>query len=166
MQCVFIHRGDTKEKKTEAMQIIKERQMKAEQGKTPPMLIYPEGATTNGEALVYFNKGAFASLRPVQPIVLKYWTLNNIKASQDVLGIANHLNVIGMAIAVTLKVTELPVFTPNEYFWKHHWQEGKEEKWEAFARAVRQIMAEAGDFKLSDLTMQDKFDYIEKLKGR
>lgn len=121
MQCVFIHRGDTKEKKTEAMQIIKERQMLAEQGKTPPMLIYPEGATTNGEALVYFNKGAFASLRPVQPIVLKYWTLNNIKASQDVLGIANHLNVIGMAIAVTLKVTELPVFTPNEYFWKHHW---------------------------------------------
>jgi lysophosphatidylcholine acyltransferase/lyso-PAF acetyltransferase len=166
VQCVFIHRGDTKEKKTEAMQIIKERQILAEQGETPPMLIYPEGATTNGEALVYFNKGAFASLRPVQPIVLKYWTLNNIKASQDVLGIANHLNVIGMAIAVTLKVTELPVFAPNEYFWKHHWQEGKEEKWEAFARAVRQIMAEVGDFKLSDLTMQDKFDYIEKLKGR
>jgi lysophosphatidylcholine acyltransferase/lyso-PAF acetyltransferase len=55
--------------------------MLAEQGKTPPILIYPEGATTNGEALVYFNKGAFASLRPVQPIVLKYWTLNNIKAS-------------------------------------------------------------------------------------
>jgi hypothetical protein len=27
-------------------------------------------------------------------------------------------------------------------------------------------MAEVGDFKTSDLTMQDKFDYIEKLKGR
>ena len=82
------------------------------------------------------------------------------------LGISNHLNVIGTAIAITLKVTELPVFAPNEYFWKHHWQEGKEEKWEAFARVVRQIMAEVGDFKISDLTMQDKFDYIEKLKGK
>ena len=82
------------------------------------------------------------------------------------LGISNHLNVIGTAIAITLKVTELPVFAPNEYFWKHHWHEGKEEKWEAFARVVRQIMAEVGDFKISDLTMQDKFDYIEKLKGK
>ena len=166
VQCVFITRGDTKEKKAEAMQIIKERQMLAEKGITPPILIYPEGATTNGEALVYFNKGAFASLRSVQPIVIKYWSLNNIKASQDVLGLANHLNVIGMAIAIKQQVIELPVFTPNDYFWKHHWKEGKEEKWEAFARVVRQFMAEIGEFKLSDLTMQDKFEYIEKLKGR
>lgn len=39
--------------------------MQAEKGITPPMVIFPEGATTNGEALVYFNKGAFAALRPV-----------------------------------------------------------------------------------------------------
>jgi hypothetical protein len=58
-----------------------------------------------------------------------------------VLGLANHLNVIGMAIAIKQQVIELPVFEPNDYFWKHHWQEGKEEKWEAFARVVRQIMA-------------------------
>ena len=126
-------------------------------------MIYPEGATTNGEALVYFNKGAFASLRPVQPIVLKYWTLGKIKASQDVLGISNHLNVIGLALAITLRVIELPVFAPNEYFWKHHWQQGKEEKWEAFARVTRQIMAEVGGFKLSDLHMQDKFAYKKAL---
>jgi len=73
----------------------------AEKGINPPILIYPEGATTNGEALVHFNKGAFASLRSVQPIVIKYWALNNIKVSQDVLGIANHFNIIGMALAIT-----------------------------------------------------------------
>jgi hypothetical protein len=55
------------------------------------------------------------------------------------------------------------VFTPNEYFWKHFWNEGKEEKWEAFARVVREIMSEVGGLKTSDLTMQDKFDYIQKL---
>jgi hypothetical protein len=98
--------------------------------------------------------------------VLNYWSAGKINAAQDVLGIANHLNVMGLALFVTLRVTELPVFAPNEYFWTHHWKEGKEEKWEAFARAVREIMAEAGNFKISDLTMQDKFDYIEKLKGR
>ena len=30
---------------------------------------------------------------------------------------------------------ELPVFEPNDYFWKNHW-DGKEEKWFAYARAV------------------------------
>lgn len=82
------------------------------------------------------------------------------------LGIVNHLNVIGMAIFMTLTVDELPVFAPNEYFWKNHWREGKEEKWEAYARVVKDIMAEVGGLKVSDLTMQDKFDYIELLKGK
>jgi hypothetical protein len=31
---------------------------------------------------------------------------------------------------------EMPVFRPNDFFWKHHW-DGKEEKWQAYARAVR-----------------------------
>jgi 1-acyl-sn-glycerol-3-phosphate acyltransferase len=65
IQTVFIERGDTPEKRAEAMRIIQERQIQAEKGVCPPMLIYPEGATTNGEALCYFNKGAFAALRPV-----------------------------------------------------------------------------------------------------
>ena len=86
-----------------------------------------------------------------------------MKAAQDVLGIANHLNVIGMAGYITGHVIELPVFTPNDYFWKNFWNEDKEEKWEAFARVVRQIMSEVGGLKTSDLTMQDKFDYIQKL---
>jgi len=68
------------------------------------------------------------------------------------------------SIYITVRVDVLPVFTPNEYFWKHHWLEGKEEKWEAYARAVRQIMAQHGGFKLSDLTMEDKFKYKAAIK--
>jgi hypothetical protein len=29
----------------------------------------------------------------------------------------------------------MPVFEPNEYFWKNHW-DGQEEKWRVFAKAV------------------------------
>ena len=71
-----------------------------------------------------------------------------------------------MTFFMTLDEIELPVFAPNEFFWKNHWREGKEEKWEAFARVVREIMGEVGGLKLSDLTMQDKFDYLELLKGK
>lgn len=38
---------------------------------------------------------------------------------------------------------EMPVFAPNEYFWQNHW-DGEEDKWCAYARVVRQIIAEQG----------------------
>lgn len=57
----------------------------------------------------------------------------------------------------------MPAFKPNEYFWTQHWREGREEKWEAFARAVRQIMCDHGDFKPCDLEMKDKFTYKKLL---
>ena len=63
------------------------------------------------------------------------------------------------SVWVTVQNDVLPVFEPNDYFWQNHWQEGKEEKWEAFARVVRQIMADHGGYKLSDLSMEDKFKY-------
>lgn len=40
----------------------------------------------------------------------------------------------------------MPVFEPNDYFWNNHWDESKEERWEAFARVVRKLMIQKGDF--------------------
>jgi hypothetical protein len=43
--------------------------------------------------------------------------------------------VPNMAVFAYYDLHEMPVFEPNEYFWKHHW-DGKEDKWKAYARAV------------------------------
>ena len=51
-----------------------------------------------------------------------------------------------------------PVFEPNDYFFENHQKEG-EEKWETFARVIREIMAENSDLTLSDLSIEDKFHY-------
>lgn len=59
----------------------------------------------------------------------------------------------------------MPDFKPNEYFWQHHW-DGKEEKWVAYARAVRALMAETGGFKLSDLSLEDKLEYKNLVRGK
>lgn len=59
----------------------------------------------------------------------------------------------------------MPVFAPNEYFWKHHW-DGKEEKWRAYARAIRQIIAEQGQFELFDIDMEDKLDYKTEVRNK
>jgi hypothetical protein len=52
----------------------------------------------------------------------------------------------------------MPVFEPNDYFWANHW-DGTEEKWVAYARAIRKIIADQGGFELSSLRMEDKFEF-------
>ena len=60
--------------------------------------------------------------------------------------------------------SELPVFAPNDYFWQNHWDSSKEQKWEAYARAVREIMADQGGFKLYDSEMEDKLELKKLIK--
>ena len=44
----------------------------------PPIIIFPEGATTNMTSVIRFRKGAFATLRPVKPFVTKTTSLTGI----------------------------------------------------------------------------------------
>ena len=66
--------------------------------------------------------------------------------------------------AITVDMDILPVFAPNDYFWENHWQKDKEEKWEAYARVMREIMASHGGFPESELMLDDKLAYKAELK--
>ena len=72
--------------------------------------------------------------------------------------ILSHVFLLMCQPYVTCEVEELPVFEPNDYFFEHHMQEG-EEKWQTYMRVIRQLMGEHFNFKLSDLKLEDKFDY-------
>lgn len=97
IQCIFIDRVTSdRSTLTEAVKKITDRQLEAEQGLFPPLIIYPEGATTNGKSILKFKRGAFAALRPVQPIVMQYWTAGSVSAAQDIIGTLNHILLIGM----------------------------------------------------------------------
>lgn len=121
IQSIFLNRTDSKEKLAVALETIKERQIKAEKGEYPQLFICPEGATTNGEGIIAFKRGAFASLRAIRPMVINYWTASNIKATQDVAGFLYHTLVTTSCIVITMRIQTLPNFEPNDYFWKHHW---------------------------------------------
>jgi len=71
---LFIDRGSSHEAKKKIVEQVKERQTDAEKGIINPLCIFPEGATTNGQGLLKFKKGAFESLMPVQPVCIKYWS--------------------------------------------------------------------------------------------
>ena len=88
----------------------------------------------------------------------------SITQSQDVVGFFKH-SAASIQIPYTIPVVDfLPVFEPNEYFWKHHW-DGKEDKWLTFANACRAILAEHLGLKLSDAKMEHKFEFKEALKA-
>ena len=73
LQSVFIQRAGTEEEKQKCLDLIKERQILVEKDpRYPYITIYPEGTQSNGDHLLTFKKGAFASLMAVQPVVLKY----------------------------------------------------------------------------------------------
>lgn len=53
---------------------------------------------------------------------------------------------------------EYPVFSPNNYFFDNHQKEG-EEKWETYARVIRDIIAEQSGLIKSEKSIEDKYAY-------
>jgi len=127
--------------------------------------MYPEGCSTNGQYMIKFKKGAFGSLRAVKPYVYNYWSYRGMITDGSCMHI--YVSWTMQLLSVYSKVTclELPVFTPNDYFWENHW-DGKQDKVGLFADTMREIMAEVGGYKLSDATVDDKLDFKKILKGK
>ena len=69
---------------------------------------------------------------------------------------------------MTLHMKIYPVFKPNEYFWKNHYDEKSgQTKWDCYMKVVREeIMAKSFNFDLSDTVMEDKGAYKALLKGK
>ncbi|KAK4529671.1 hypothetical protein CCYA_CCYA02G0528 [Cyanidiococcus yangmingshanensis] len=124
----------------------------------PPLVLFPEGTTTNGKYLLAFKTGAFVAGLPVQPVILAYeqrcfsLAYETIRGWKYILGVfrqfANQLNVIYM-----------PLYIPNE-----------EEKADPrlFANNVRlqmfKVMQAQFGTLLSDSSYADKLAYHTRLR--
>lgn len=74
MKCVFVSKENSDDRKR-AYELLMKRQQEIHDDMTyskPPLVIFPEGTTTNGMGVIEFKKGAFSQLLPLQPIVLIY----------------------------------------------------------------------------------------------
>jgi hypothetical protein len=84
--------------------------------------IFPEGCCTNGTKLIKFKKGAFCSLRAVAPLVIKYKTpFFGLDPQSDIVGFLPMQLMQACCFYTSAKFDYLPVFKPNEFFWKNHW---------------------------------------------
>lgn len=74
LEGLFCPRGGTLEEKKKIVDLIAERQRSTEEGTCTksPIMIFPEGSTSNNTHLVKFKRGAFESMCSVKPLTIKY----------------------------------------------------------------------------------------------
>merc|ERR1711879_236 len=68
MEAVFVDRGSSESRQSALNDIF--THCAEWKPKMRPMLIFPEGTTTNGEGLLPFKKGAFVAGVPVRPVLI------------------------------------------------------------------------------------------------
>ena len=133
-----------------------------------PLAISPEGLRTNGKYLMRFKKGAFASLLPVIPAIVRneYPSLNT---TTEPIGLE-----IGPLLSTQFFSTKQTIdyyepFIPNDYLFTQYAKRipggEKMEKWEIYAYAVRDFFAKEGPFTKSEKTGEDFTNYREFMTG-
>ena len=90
---------------------------RAKVGKYPPLLIFPEGALTNGKVLIQFRAGAFDAQVPVTPVVIEYpydeasgWSAAGTNLGGD---FASNFLALALQWHNRMKVTFLPKIVPD-----------------------------------------------------
>lgn len=84
-----------------------------EDGALPPVAIFPEGTTTNGDYLIKFRTGAFIIGTPIVPVLIRYsyrWfspSYESIKTGKYVFGLLTQLSN-------HVRYYRLPVYYPSE----------------------------------------------------
>ncbi|KAJ0055965.1 hypothetical protein NL108_017050 [Boleophthalmus pectinirostris] len=152
-QSVLVSRKDPQSRKKAVAQ-LNERLMS--NGYWPQMLMFSEGTTTNGKALIKFKPGAFLAGVPVQPVLLRYpnkvdtvcWTFKGTTWLECLWHTASQPYT-------NMTVEFLPVYKPSE-----------EEKSNPglYADNVQKLMAKALGVPATDYVLEGRVP-VSKLGG-
>lgn len=148
------------------MQLIEDRQSAVEDGRTTmsPLMIFPEGSTSNNTHICKFKRGAFESLRSVVPISIQYGCPTVHVADET---IADHIGVILMCCCLQPIIAECliyPVWTPTDYLYQKH-GDGSKPKWEIYGDAVREMMCQETGMKPCDQSFRELKQYWKYMTG-
>lgn len=131
-QTIFVAR----EEKDSALKAADMMVKVAKDPRWPPIVVYPEGNTSNGRQLCAFKMGPFQPGLPVQPCVISYPNKFVDASWEEPMGLPVHIVAIRLLLQFHnyMQVHYLPVIVPTE----------AEKKDPAlFAARVKQVMAAA-----------------------
>ncbi|XP_022623893.1 lysophospholipid acyltransferase LPCAT4 isoform X1 [Seriola dumerili] len=152
-QSVLVSRKDPESRKKAVTQVTERL---TSNGYWPQMLMFPEGTTTNGRALIKFKPGAFLAGVPVQPVLLRYpnkmdtvrWTYKGTTWLEALWHTASQFYT-------NMTVEFLPVYNPS--------QEEKNDP-NLYADNVQKLMAKALGIPATDYVMEGGVP-VSKLGG-
>lgn len=88
-------------------------------------MVFAEGSTSNNTSLMEFKKGAFVSVLPVKPIVLRY-EYDLMSNTYDIVPFLPLYIMQSCSFGFRAIVHDLPAFVPNEYLFKKYASTGKD----------------------------------------
>lgn len=130
------------------------------------MLIFPEGTTTSGRHLIKFKRGAFDSLLPIKPYIIK--SNNKIfDTSTGSTDLGVHFVIFLCFLYHSYEIIDLPVIEPNYFMIKiSRFFEKIDDPVEKFIEVTRSIMSEIGGFDKSEKGVRDNFEYSRLIEGK
>lgn len=136
---------------------VRQRMQQMAAGELPharPLLLFPEGTTTNGRYLLPFKTGAFLAGEPLQPVVIRYGE-GGFSPCWEMISAARHIFLLLANPVHTVTCFELPVYHPSE-------AERKDPK--LYAHNVRKLMMDFSGLQGSNATYADKMQLVKRLK--
>lgn len=143
----------------------RQREIEEENAEFNPLVIFPEMTTSNGTHLCKFKRGAFTSLRTIQPCYVKI-SHSMIDAQYNVLDILHQIVLLWSSFCCfTTTVHILPEFTPNDHMMRTQRHRGESE-WEIYAECVRDAIAKHGNFEKEERPIREFLQYAHFMMGR
>lgn len=127
------------------------------------IVVFPEGTTSNNRYVVKFKQGAFRSLLPLKPMIIHIDKKASYHLCSNVTNLFFHVLRCFTTIKNTLYYCQLPIIKPTQYMYDNYSHLGKE-KWDIYSSVVKNMYAEIGGFKQSELGHRDKDIYYDALE--
>ena len=163
LQSLFVDRKNEENRQLILNQIGERQQSYYDGTYSTPLMIFPEGTTTSNRDLLAFKKGAFESLLPIKPLIIKGNSNPNYHVgcgNTDVF--INYMRGL-CELCVIVEYIELPIMKPTDYMYENFKEFGSE-KWQIYSEVARSIYCEIGGFKKSVLTFRDNNRYSTCMK--
>lgn len=165
LQCLFVRDGESLT--TSLVQRLRDTIVCHKKGPCPgcpgclnKLVIFPEGTTTNGTAMIALRTGVFNAGVPVQPVCVRF-PHRHFNISWETISFKEHMFRTMTQVYNDVVITQLPVYEPSA-----------EEKMDArlYAANVQRLMADVLKQKVYPLNRKHKFLYhsflLRKIDGK
>ncbi|CAM9572354.1 unnamed protein product [Chrysoparadoxa australica] len=122
---------------------------------TRPLVVFPEGTTTNGKCMIKFRRGIFTAGLPVLPVCV-LMPYKHFSLTWESISFWHHLFGSATQLVHHAELIELPLYHPSP-------QEQKDPK--LFAENVQSLMAAVMRQKVYQLNRSHKMAYHDCLRG-